>query len=78
MLMLLSFCVYYSYISPTLQKVLRLNYQGWGRFSAEFLKELKGVDTETGEVFSIINALRKTDDNLMQLLRSPLSFDHCY
>ena len=57
-----------------LQKVLRLNYQGWGRFSAEFLKELKGVDTETGEVFSIINALRKTDDNLMQLLSNRYTF----
>ena len=57
-----------------LQKILRLNYQGWGRLSAEFLTGLKGADTETGEIFTIIGALRQTEDNLMQLLSGRYTF----
>ena len=58
-----------------LEKVSRLSYQGWGKFSYQFLSELKGADTETGEVFSIIEALRQTNDNLMQLLSSRYTFE---
>ena len=57
-----------------LQKVIRLSYQGWGRLSAEFLTGLNGADTETGEVFTIIEALRQTNDNLMQLLSGRYTF----
>lgn len=57
-----------------LRKVCRLKYQGWGRLSKEFLTELQGASTETGEVFSIMNALRNTNDNLMQLLSGKYTF----
>lgn len=57
-----------------LQALCRLSYQGWGRLSRDFLEDIKGADKETGEYFNIINALRNTDDNLMQLLSAKYSF----
>lgn len=57
-----------------LKKIIRLNYQGWGRLSKEFLSELEGADTETGEVYTIISALRSTNHNLMQLLSQRYTF----
>jgi len=57
-----------------MKKILRLKYQGWGRLSKEFLSELEGADTETGEVYTIISALRNTNDNLMQLLSQRYTF----
>lgn len=57
-----------------LKKLCRLKYQGWGRLSREFLKEVQGTSTETGEVFHIIGALHNTNDNLMQLLSQRYTF----
>lgn len=57
-----------------LKKVCRLRYQGWGRLSKEFLNGIEGVSTETGETFSVIQALRNTNDNLMQLLSAKYTF----
>ena len=51
-----------------LKKVCRLKYQGWGRLSEKFLCGLEFADRETGEIFNVMQALRKTNDNLMQLL----------
>lgn len=57
-----------------LKKISKLKYQGWGRLSREFMTELEGVSTDTGEVFSIMKALRETNDNLMQLLSQRYTF----
>lgn len=57
-----------------LAKICRLKYQGWGRLSKEFLSELRGADTESGELFTIIQALRTTNNNLMQLLSQQFTF----
>ena len=57
-----------------MKKIIRLRYQGWGRLSKEFLNEIEGADTETGEVYTIISALRNTNDNLMQLLGQRYTF----
>lgn len=57
-----------------MKKIVRLHYQGWGRLSREFLSELEGADTETGEVYTILSALRNTNDNLMQLLSQRYTF----
>lgn len=51
-----------------LKKIVRIHYQGWGRLSREFLNGIEGADRETGELYTIISALRNTNDNLMQLL----------
>ncbi len=57
-----------------LKKLCNLRYQGWGRLSREFLTELQGVSKETGEEFNIIDALRNTNDNLMQLMSDKYTF----
>lgn len=57
-----------------MERICKLKYQGWGRLSKEFLDGLEGTFTKTGEIFSIISALRNTNDNLMQLLSSNYTF----
>lgn len=57
-----------------LTKVVRLHYQGWGRLSGEFLNGIEGADAKTGEIYTIITALRNTNDNLMQLLSQRYTF----
>lgn len=58
-----------------LKKITRLNFNGWSRFSQEFLTDVTGVDIESGEVYSgIMDALWKTNENVMQLLSSRFTF----
>lgn len=57
-----------------LKKILKLKYDGWGAFSREFLMEIEGIDTKTGECFTILQALRRTNKNLMQLLSQKYTF----
>ena len=60
--------------SDQLKDICRLSYQGWGRLSRELLQELEGTNKETGETMSIIQALRVTSDNLMQILSDKYTF----
>lgn len=53
-----------------LQSVLKLKFKDWGKLSREFLL-LQGMDCDTGEVVSLIDALWNTNHNLMELLHSP-------
>ncbi len=55
-------------------KISRLSYSGWGRLSHKFLCGIYDTDRETGEAISIIDALWKTNDNLMILLGSKYGF----
>lgn len=57
-----------------LKKVCRLRYSGWGNFSKKFLKGIEGIDRETGETFSLIQAMWQTNNNLMQLLSGKFTF----
>lgn len=57
-----------------IKKICRLKLKGWGRLSKAFLQELKGADKETGEVFTVIQGLRETQNNLMQLLSAEYTF----
>ena len=57
-----------------LKKLVKLKYDGWGAFSRELLMEVEGVNTQTGECFTILQALRKTNENLMQLLSQKYTF----
>lgn len=57
-----------------LKALSRLKFQGWGRLSRCFLSELTGADRTTGECFTIIQGLRNTQNNLMQLLSSEYTF----
>ena len=57
-----------------LKAVRRLHYSGWGNFSKKFLCGVEGVDKDTGESFTIIEALWHTNCNLMQLLSNRFTF----
>ena len=57
-----------------LKAVAGFRYSGWGNFSKAFLNGIQGIDTETGETFTIIKALWNTNCNLMQLLSGRFTF----
>ncbi|MDD2362124.1 MAG: type II CRISPR RNA-guided endonuclease Cas9 [Oscillospiraceae bacterium] len=54
--------------------VASLKYKDYGRLSKEFLTGITGVNKETGQVFTIIEALWETNNNLMQLLSDKFTF----
>lgn len=56
--------------------ICRLKYTEWGRLSGCLLTELYSADPQedTGEAHSIIDLLRNTNRNLMQLLSGEFSF----
>ena len=56
--------------------ICRLKYAEWGRLSGCLLTELYSVNPEegTGEAHSLIDMLRNTNHNLMQLLSEQYSF----
>ena len=56
-----------------LKYILRLKYNGWGRLSKQFLDGIYSVD-KNGEVHTIIECLRNTNKNLMQLLSPEYDF----
>lgn len=47
--------------------LMKLGYSGWGRFSEKLLAGLPAVDRETGAVQTIIEAMRTTGLNFMEL-----------
>ena len=60
--------------SEQIKKICRLKCRGWGNFSSRFLNGIQGENTETKECFTIIEALWKTNYNLMQLLSKQFTF----
>ena len=56
------------------KKALAFKCSGWGRLSREFLTGVFHTDPETGEVFSILDMLWNTNDNLMELLSGRYTF----
>lgn len=66
----------YGFDDETAKKLRDLNCSGWGRMSREFLdgEEIIHVSKETGEVYTIIEAMRETGCNLMELLSSRYDF----
>lgn len=57
-----------------MKAVRKLRYSGWGNFSEKFLCGIEGIDRDTGETFTLIQALWRTNCNLMQLLSSRFTF----
>ena len=56
-----------------IQKICRLRYSDWGRLSKTFLTDICTAG-EYGEAKSIMDMLRETNDNLMQLLSDKYEF----
>lgn len=62
---------YESEITPEqLKQVCRLKIQGWGRLSEKLLTGLEGTNKDTDEITTIINELRNTNRNFMQIVAS--------
>lgn len=57
-----------------LSRICRLKYREWGRLSKVFLTGLYDADPETGEARNIMDLLRSSNENLMQLLSSRYNF----
>lgn len=51
-----------------MRRLMKLRYRDWGRLSEKLLAGLPAVDKETGAVQTIIEAMRTTGLNLMELL----------
>ena len=65
----------YPHLSEDDQRyICKLKFKDFGRLSRRFLTEIEGADIETGEVYSIIDALWKTQNNLMELLSGRFTF----
>ena len=56
-----------------IEYIARLKYKDWGNLSKEFLTEIYSAD-ENGEVKTIMDHLRSTNMNLMQLMSSDYQF----
>ena len=62
------------FTNEQLDVICRLKFSGWGNLSEAFLCGVEGADKDTGEVFTIIEALRNTNHNLMELLSGNYTF----
>jgi CRISPR-associated endonuclease Csn1 len=56
-----------------IRMILHLNYAEWGRLSRSFLTGIYHINAD-GEAFSIMDMLRNTNNNMMQLLSSQYQF----
>ncbi|MBQ8913380.1 MAG: type II CRISPR RNA-guided endonuclease Cas9, partial [Lachnospiraceae bacterium] len=65
---------YSSLSEDDLKYIGKLNYKDFGRLSAYFMNDLKGVNKDTGEMGTIIHFLWETNDNLMQILSDRYTF----
>ncbi len=54
--------------------LLRQKFTGWGRLSRKLLSGIEAVNTQTGELMTIIQMLRETNLNLMKILSQDYSF----
>ena len=54
--------------------ILKQKFSDWGRLSKVFLNGIESVNRETGEVMTVIEMLRETNNNLMKLLSKEYSF----
>lgn len=57
-----------------LKEILKLKFNDWARLSEKVLIGICGTNKQTGEVDNIINFLRKTNMNLMQLMSNKFTF----
>ncbi len=57
-----------------IKMLCRLRFQGWGRLSERFLNGLIGRDRASNEQMTIMQGLRNTQNNLMQLLSQQYTF----
>ncbi len=57
-----------------IDRITKLHYSSWGRFSEKFLCKIQGVNEQTGEILSILGMLWETQLNLMEILSKDYEF----
>lgn len=57
-----------------ISEILKLKYNGWGRFSRKLLTQIRHLDEVTGEYTNILNMLWESQSNFMQLLSNEYDF----
>lgn len=59
-----------------IKRICRLKYNKWGRLSKTFLTQIYDIDRQsgTGEMVSVLEMLRRTNENLMKLLSDKYEF----
>lgn len=65
------------YSEKEINKILKLKFKDWSRLSKKLLTQIHSkmfVDTETGECLNIINTMKNTTFNLMELLSNNYDF----
>lgn len=60
--------------SGEIKKICKLKYSDWGRLSNEFINGIVGTNKENGETCTILEFMRNTNNNLMQLLSNNYTF----
>ncbi len=65
----------YPNLSETDQKrILKFSFHDFGKVSARFLTQIQGVNKETGEIMTIMEALWNTTDSLQEILSDAYTF----
>lgn len=60
----------YSYMTETnIKRILGYKFKDWGRFSKELLT-LQGCNRETGEIYTLLDALWEENNNFMEIINS--------
>lgn len=69
----------YGFNDEIAKKLKDLNCSGWGKMSKAFLdgEDVCHVSKESGEIYTIIEAMRETGCNLMELLSAKYDFMSC-
>lgn len=63
----------FAYLTETqIAAIKGLSLNGWGRYSENLLTNRVGINRETGEIVSIIDVMRNTALNFMEVWNSPL------
>ncbi len=66
--------LYPEFTEKQIKSICSLSYNGWGRLSDKFLEGITAPAPETGDVWTIIQALWESQDNLMQILSDKYLF----
>lgn len=62
--------IYPDLTNSQIKKIINLKYKDWGRLSRKLLDGIKGTKKETEKTDTVINFMRNTSDNLMQIIAS--------
>ena len=60
----------YKLDSAQIKAIMSLDFKGWGRLSKVLLEEINGAEFNTGQHLSIIDSMRGSNENFMEIVES--------